>query len=373
MHIGLFATAAGKGEAGPDTYEHFLTRGLAEIDKENQYRLFCLSQAAADSFQISQDNFQTEVLRPSSRWLSVPISLPYRLRRSGVDFFHALFVPPPFSATPLVMTIHGVEIYKHPEFFRPRALRALKSLVKRGVHRAKRIICVSEHVRDVILEQFDIPEDRFTVIYHGVNPTFRRYSESEATDVVAEKFGIRDPYILFVGKLVAQKNIGRLLEAYDRFRQRNGDDIKLVLAGRTYAGLNSEFESTMERLNMGDSVIQLGHVNNYDLPALYGAAQMFAFPTRYEGFGIPILEAMSCGVPVLTSTTSCVPEVAGDGAVLIDPYDVDAIEDGMTRICNDKSLRDDLKRRGLARAANFSWQKAAEETLRAYQIAAQSI
>lgn len=371
MHIGLFATAAGRGEAGPDTYEHFLTRGLAEIDKENDYRLFCLSQQAADSFQISQSNFTTEVLRPSSRWLSVPVTLPYRLRRSGVEMYHALFVPPPISFTPLVMTIHGVEIYKHPEFFRPRALRALKSLYKRGVHSAKRIICVSEHVRDVILERFDVPEDRLTVIYHGVNPTFKRYPADQAAELVATKFGIRDPYILFVGKLVAQKNIGRLLEAYDRFRKRNGNDVKLVLVGRTYAGLNSEFESTMARLNFGDSVIQLGHVNNYDLPPLYGAAQMFAFPTRYEGFGIPILEAMSCGVPVLTSTTSCVPEVAGDAAILIDPYDVEAIEDGMSRICSDPALRDDLKQRGIARAANFNWQKAARETLQAYKTVAQ--
>ena len=188
--------------------------------------------------------------------------------------------------------------------------------------------------------------------------------------MVAEKFGIRDPYILFVGKLVAQKNIGRLLEAYDLFRKRNGDDIKLVLAGRTYAGLNSEFDSTMARLNLGDSLVQLGHVNNYDLPALYAAAKMFAFPTRYEGFGIPILEAMSCGVPVLTSTTSCVPEVAGDAAILIDPYSVEAIADGMEQICNDSELQADLRRRGVERASEFNWKKAAEQTLNVYQQAA---
>lgn len=373
MHIGLFAGAAGRGEAGPDTYEHFLVRTIAELDHENRYRLFALSQAGADSFQLDQANFRTEVLWPRHRALATSLTLPYALRRSGVDFYHALFVPPPHCLTPLVMTIHGVEIYRHPEFFRPRALRGLKSLYKRGIARAKKIICVSAHVRDVILERFDVPADRFQVVYHGINPTYRPQDPAEARQLVGEKFGVRSPYILFVGKLVAQKNIGRLLEAYDQFRRRGNEDVKLVLAGRTYAGLNSEFESTLARLKLGDEVVQLGHVNNYDLPPLYSGALMFAFPTRYEGFGIPILEAMSCGVPVLTSTTSCVPEIAGDGALLVDPYDVDQIVDGMQRICGDAQLQADLRRRGIARAAEFTWQRAARETIDVYRQVAEMI
>jgi len=373
MHIGLFAGAAGRGEAGPDTYEHFLVRTIAEIDRENQYRLFTLGRAGADSFGLAQDNFTTEVLWPRQRALATSLTLPYALRRSGVDFYHALFVPPPHCFTPMVMTIHGVEIYKHPEFFRPRALRGLKSLYKRGIARAQKIICVSAHVRDVISERFDVPADRFHVVYHGINPTYQRHDPEEARSIVAEKFAIRDPYILFVGKLVAQKNIGRLLEAYHRFRRQGNEHVKLVLAGRTYAGLNSEFESTLARLKMGDEVVQLGHVNNYDLPPLYSGALMFAFPTRYEGFGIPILEAMACGVPVLTSTTSCVPEVAGDGAMLVDPDDVEQIVDGMNRICGDTELQEDLRRRGIARAAEFNWQRAARETIDVYRQVAELV
>lgn len=365
MRISIFVAAAGRQASGPETYEHCLLRALAAIDQETDYRIFCFNQAAADSFQINQPNIQFEILRPNVRWISLPFSLPRALSRSGVQLCHATFVPPPRCPTPLMMTLHGSDMFVHPEFFQAGVRWRLNALLARGFRRARLIVCVSQHVRDMVQQRFQVPDERLAVVYHGIDSSFRPLPPIEARGVVRERYGITRPYVLYVGKIVASKNVPRLVEAFVRFRRACGSDVLLVMAGKSYPRM-SRVDESVWRSSEKEGVLRIGQVPHRDLPWLYGGALAFAFPSLWEGFGLPIVEAMACGVPVITSAVSCLPEVAGGAALLVDPHSVSEIEAALHRACFDQRLRAELIAKGLHRSQDFSWLTAAQQTRAAY-------
>jgi glycosyltransferase involved in cell wall biosynthesis len=365
MRIGIFLVMAGREAGGPETYEHGLVRSLAEIDQANEYHLFCLSGRAAQSFRISQENFSCQVLRPGIRWISIPFALPLAIRKSGVDFLHATFVPPPYCPTEYIFTVHGVDMFEHPEFY-PRVVRwRLNHLIRTGLRNAKLVLCVSETVKDIIAERFKLSRERLVVTYNAVGSQFRPVERRELTSVLQRKYGVRRPYALYVGKLQACKNIIRILEAFHQFRHETNSDVQLVLAGhRTWT--SSGISETIRRLQLTDHVIELGYVAYDDLPVVYSGASMFVFPSLSEGFGMPVIEAMACGVPVVTSHVDALPEITGNAALLVDPYSTRDIAGAMHRIYTDDRLRTTLCERGLERARLFSWQRTAQQTLSAY-------
>ena len=365
MSIGIFVGAAGRQASGPETYEHCLLKALAGIDRESEYRVFCFNQKAANSFGIQQDNFQFVILRPNVRWLSMPISLPMAMNKAQVNLCHATFVPPPFSPKPLVMTLHGSDMFVHPEFFQPAVRWRLNALLQRGFKHARLVICVSQHVCDVVQERFKLPDDRLAVIHHGIGSSFVPMNIDAATTQVAERYGIIKPFVLYAGKIVSSKNIERLVEAFLDFRRSCGVDIQLVLAGKTYSRMGQIPEKLWQTAET-EGVVRIGHVPHSDLPFLYCAARVFAFPSLWEGFGLPIVEAMACGVPVVTSNNSCLHEIAGDAALLVDPYSTGEIRDALVRLFFDEPLRAELREKGLRRAANFNWNQTAKQTLAAY-------
>lgn len=368
MKLGVFVVMAGRQAGGPETYERALMESLSRIDHDNDYRIYCLDDAAPAAFPSGVPNMQCEVLKPNVRVLSTALSLPLTLMRSGVDLLHATFTPPPFSPKRYVFTHHCFSTFAHPEFYAPTILMRLNALIKRGLKGASRIICVSENVRQLTAERFKMPLDRMTVVHNGVSPHFKPHSREAAARMVRERYKVDSPYLLYSGKLESRKNIVRMLEAFRNFRAETGDPVKLVLAGRR-TPMSDGIDEAIRRHGLREDIVELGYVPNTDLPLLYSAAEMFVFPTLWEGFGIPVIEAMACGTPVLTSNLSSLPEVAGDAAVLIDPYRVEDITDGMLKLWRDDALRETLRRRGVAQAARFSWDQTARQTLAVYRDA----
>jgi glycosyltransferase involved in cell wall biosynthesis len=365
MRIGVFVLMAGREAGGPETYEVELLRAIARIDRVNEYVVYCTTPAAVDAVGVTQENVRYHVLRPGPRAVGVAVGLPLRLVKDGIDFFHATFTPPPVFTRPLVFTMHCLSNFAHPEFY-PRLIAwRLNALMRIALKRAACVLCVSQHVRDAVHEQFGVAADRLAVSYNGVGAHFVPTPPDAARRLVRERFGIDFPYVLFVGKLQARKNVVRLIHAYAAYRRETGSDAKLLLAGKRTA-TSEGIDEAISELGLREQVVEAGYFRPADLPVLYSAARLFVLPSLWEGFGIPIVEAMACGTPVVTSTVTSLPEVAGAAAVLVDPYRVDDIAEGMARVDRPGELRDQLVARGLHRAAAFSWANCARSTIEGY-------
>jgi glycosyltransferase involved in cell wall biosynthesis len=372
MRIGIFVAVAGRQGSGPEIYEISLIRKLAELDNVNEYHLFCFNQKAKEALNIYKKNFIFHVLWPDIRLISLPISLQFSMLKSKIDFFHATFVPPPFSLKPYIMTMHGSDMFIHPEFFTPNVLQRLVTLLKRGFKQSALIVCVSQHVAGILKERFPIPEERLKVVYHGVSERFKPWEKQKAASHVQKTYGLTKPYILYVGKLVAGKNIDRLFEAYQLFLKNTRADVDLVLAGKTYPGL-VEANDYIKDPAVLQRIKRLGQVAQEELPALYSGAEMFVFPTLWEGFGLPVIEAMACGVPVITSDVACLPEITAKAALLIQPESVTSIEQAMRKLYQRPECREDFIKRGLHRAAQFTWENTARTMIEIYNQLGQKL
>lgn len=366
MRIGLFLACIGRKDGGPETYERELATHIATYDKENEYHVFCFSPEAADILK-THEHITVHTLWPNSRWLSLPLSLPLCLARNKIDLYHATFISAPYSMTPCVFTMQDISPFTHPEFYPKHIRRRLLPLVENGLRRSKLILSISEHARQTTADYFKIPLEKMKTVHLGVNPIMKPLESAVAKDILDKAFDIDGPYILYLGKLESRKNIVRILEAFHILRNETDFKGKLVLAGKRYWDMDG-IDDTVERLSLHDDVIELGYVPDETIPALYSAAELFIFPTLWEGFGLPILEAMACGTPVVTSSTSCLPEIAGGAARLVDPLSVEEIAAGMAHVILDTSEREKMVERGLVRAKELSWDKTAKETAAAYRF-----
>lgn len=368
MKIGIFPVMAGRRGGGPETYEHNLVKGMSRFAPEHQYHVFCLSEAAARSFPETGDNVHYEILAPRLRLVSMSLSLPLAIKRGGLDIFHATFTPPPYSPRDYVFTMHDTSMFEHPEFYPALIRLRLNRLIRTGLRKSRVVICISEHCRQTVRDLFDIPDERLAVAYHGIDPNFKRVEAENARKQVIRHYGLHDPYMLYVGKFEKRKNIFRILKAYREFIDRNGSEVKLVMAGKRDWN-NDAVDKLVTELELADHIIQPGYVDAAHLPALYSAAEVFLFPSLWEGFGFPVLEAMTCGTPVITSNSSSLVEVAGNAALLTDPYQVDDIAQAMDRLHNDAKLKQQLVKKGFERTGDFSLEKCTQQTLNAYEQA----
>ena len=281
------------------------------------------------------------------------IALPCSLR-------HSLLWSPcstgPLGIKSQVVTIHDCAFHDRAECFAPRFAAWLKWLVPRLARRVRRIITVSEFSKTRICEIFSVAPDKVRVVPNGVDSRFRRASEDEIQEARAG-FKLPRKYVLCVGSLEPRKNLPRLLEAWDNISRQVADH-KLVLVGTTAAVFRDA------KLDAADdpTVVLTGYVPDEVLPALYSGAAAFIYPSLYEGFGLTVLEAMACGTPVICSSTTSLPEVAGDAALLVEPTDAEAIAQALLRLLSDQPLQGSLRERGLSRAREFTWDRAAEQT-----------
>ncbi|RYD84437.1 MAG: glycosyltransferase family 1 protein [Verrucomicrobiaceae bacterium] len=368
MKVGLFALEIGRNVGGLEVYETELIRALAKIDQENQYVIFCLDPCVPEILQLNASNFEYRILQ-TGRLKGVIYDAPRAMAREGLDLFHAMFVPPPFTAIPYVFTHHGSEVIERPEFYPFLLGLRMRLLFKRAFRKARLIICVSDYVRDYLRAKQRIPTNRLQRVYNGCRPSFRSCKKSDARKEVAHKYGLSFPYLITVGRIEPRKNPIRVLEAYNIFRRQVPGAPKLVFAGmKTWSG--QDFDRTVERLGLADKIIQLGYVDDADLPQLYSASEFALFTSLWEGFGLPVLEAFATATPLITSNTTSLPEVAGDAAVLVNPYSVEEIAAAMRSLYENLPLQEQLAREGQTRSAEFTWERSARETISAYAFVA---
>jgi len=238
-----------------------------------------------------------------------------------------------------------------------------KLLFNETLKKANKIISISESTRNDLVEYFDIESDKIVTIPLAVNALYK-HLPTEKTTIVKQKYNINYPYILYVGTLEARKNIARLIKAFYKLRKQ-GVSHKLIIVGKRGWKYKEIFDIIRE-LHLESDVIFTGYVRENDLPALYSAADVFVYPSIYEGFGLPLLEAMACGTPVITSNASSLPEVVNDAAVTVNPYDTDSLTNAIYAILSNNDLRSDLVRKGYKRAASYSWDKCASRTVQVY-------
>jgi glycosyltransferase involved in cell wall biosynthesis len=366
MRIGLFIAFAGRNCGGPEVLERELTRQLLAIAPHHEYHLFCLNAGAAESLALPPSPVVWHHLRPAARPISMLTTLPRALRRVMPDVFHAPIVPPLISPVDYIMTMPCTTTLVHPEFYPPMIRLRLITLLHRGIGRALSVVCVSQHVQDLVRERFGTPVERLPIIYPGRAAAFKPQDPVAVRERLVERFGIRRPYLLFSGRWEARKNVVRTLEAFALFKRRVRTDYALVLTGkRTWAG--NEAARAISGLGLDRDLIDLGPTAAVDLPTLYAGARSVVFASLWEGFGLPIIEGMASGTPVITSNVAAMPETAGGAALLVDPYSVEAISDAMQRISLDDTLHRRLRDRGLGRAAAFTWERTARETMALYE------
>lgn len=356
----------GRNAGGPESYERALLQEFAKHETEFVFYLYCLVPITDTLRRLPQERFKLQDLSAQNRLVSLAVTLPMRLKRDRIDFFHAPFVPPPFTSVPYLLTHHCFSPYNHPEFYDRLVLLRLRPLITRGLRKAKHILCVSENVSLLSAKELGVPKTRMSVVHNGIDSFFRPIPTKEARRYLADKYGISRPFFFFAGKLQKRKNIDRILAGYRRYLNATGSTVDFVLAGsRTWA--SDDLDTLIKKYDLQGRVIETGYIEVNELPHFYAACEAFVFATLWEGFGIPVIEAMACGAPTLTSSLSSLPEIAGDAALLVNPYSVDEIAEGLRRLAHDDVLRSTLRERGIKQAQKFSWERCAKETLGVYR------
>ncbi|NLF00061.1 MAG: glycosyltransferase family 4 protein [Anaerolineales bacterium] len=366
MHVAidahLLSGRPGYRSAGVHRYIDCLLRHVRQADARVRYTVLVGREGVCPDplLPVRQARWPTE--RAAVRAVWEQTAQPWLLRRIGADLVHApVFVAPIAAPCPSVVTIHDLSFLRFPQLFRPANRLYLRIMTRLSTQRARRIIAVSRHAAEETTRLLGIGPERINVVYHGVDPAFRPISRADV-EAFRQRAGLPARYALFVGTLEPRKNLARLVEAFARVRD---DTLHLVLAGGK-GWFYDELYARVETLGLQHAVTFAGYVPQEDLPLWYNAATAFVYPSLYEGFGLPVVEAQACGVPVLTSDVSSLPEAAGGASVLVDPYDVEALAAGLQRLLQDQPLREGLREAGLTHAQRFTWPKAAWETTRVY-------
>jgi glycosyltransferase involved in cell wall biosynthesis len=370
LHIAIDAHSVGTGLAGNETYAANLIEALAEIDRVNRYTLYVTKPAAVERFAGRWSNFEVRRTLPHTPLLRVPLTLSAELRRRPVDLLHVQYTAPPFAPCAVVATIHDLSFEHLPSTFKRRSRAQLRFTVRRTSRAAAHVIASSEFTRRDIIETYHLAGSRVSVVPLAAAPHFRPVREAEELRRVRQLYGIEGDYILAVGSIQPRKNLARLFRAYsDLRRKRTRDKLPQLLVVGKLAWLYDETLRAVEECGVGDAVKFTGYVPETDLPALYSGALCFVYPSYFEGFGLPPLEAMRCGTPVVAGDRTSLPEVVGDDGLLVDPFDTDAIAASIARLIDDQALRALLSARGLARATRFDWRETARLTLEVYRRA----
>ncbi len=372
MRIGIDYTAAINQTAGIGRFVRGLFRAVADLDHENQYILVHAAPNAGCVVEAPSGlNITTREMRFRERvmtaiWHRLRIPLPVDLVTGPLDIFHAPdYVLPPVSRGVSMITVHDLAFLIHPECADQNLRLFLERAVPRSAARADYIITDSQNTRNDVICLLDADPDRVFVVPGGVDSSFVPADE-EAIHRVRCEYQLASPYILAVGVIEPRKNFPRLIDAFSRFRVRTGLDYDLVIAGGN-GWLSDETYREAERSPFSSNVRFTGYVPDQQLAALYSGAEVFAYPSLYEGFGLPVLEAMACGTAVACANTSSLPECAGDAALLFPPDDPDAIAASLEQACGDENLRSELIRRGTQRVQEFQWERAAERLIEIYE------
>jgi glycosyltransferase involved in cell wall biosynthesis len=356
---------------GIGTYIRNLLRHLSRIDRDTEFVVLCRPEDAK-GLSILGENLRPVTETAGNYSVAEQLKVPLKLKREGVTLFHAPhYVLPPLVRCPSVVTIHDCIHLMFPQYLPNRvALGYARASITGAARRATRVLTVSESSKRDILRFVDIPSEKIDVIPNAYDERFTVVPREEDVVRVRERYQLHDPFIFYAGNVKPHKNVERLIEAFHLVRRRGLDHVKLVVIGddiSRYAALRR----AVHHHQLHKYVRFLGYMPEETLAVMYRLAGVFVFPSLYEGFGLPPLEAMASGTPVVTSNVSSLPEVAGDAAVLVDPLSPEAIADGIYRVLTDGDLRRSLSERGLARARQFSWEASVRRVREIYaQVAA---
>ncbi len=365
MLIGIDASRATVARrTGTETYSLHLIRGLIRLGQAHRLRLYTNGQPPDGLFWTgaAPSNVELRSISFPRLWTHLRLSAEMAARpprgalcagpRAAVD-----------SSPAYVVTVHDLGYLHYPEAHRAVDRRYLDWSTRWNARQATAVLADSAATKADLVRAYGVEPGKIHVVYLGRDESLAPVLDPSVLAAARARYGIGERYLFYVGTLQPRKNLARVIEAFVRLAGTPAfAGVQLVLGGKR-GWLYDDLFDRVERLDLQDRVLFPGYIEDADLPALLSGALAFVFPSLYEGFGIPVLEAGACGVPVITSNTSSLPEVAGDAALLVDPHDVDAIADAMVRLVTDEALRADLARRGLENVERFSWEKCARETL----------
>ena len=352
---------------GIGTYIRNLLRHLARIDQTSEYVLLC---AAADMYVAPTlgANFRA-VLEPSANYsLREQWHVPIVLRRERPDVYHSPhYVLPAAVMSPSVVTIHDCIHLMFPQYLpNRRSYLYARTMMWAAAKRADAILTVSEASKRDILRFFDVKPEKVVVVHNAIDERFWTPPAEEDLARVRERYQLEHGFVLYAGNIKPHKNLVRLIEAFDEIRRGDFEEMKLLILGDEISKMPA-LRRAVHQHHLHKHVRFLGYVSDETLASLYRLAAVFVFPSIYEGFGLPPLEAMACGAPVVTSNVSSLPEVTGDAAVLVDPHDTSSIVQGVRRVLSDPVFANQLRQRGPVRARQFSWERSVAKTRDLYE------
>ena len=352
---------------GIGTYIRNLVTELGALDASSEYVLLTRPDDA-DAPSLGGPNFRTVVESSRPYSIAEQFQVPRAVARAHADLLHEPhYVLPPLTRAKTVVTIHDCIHLRFPEYLPSRAAYGYAhTMIRLAARKANRILTVSHASKRDILHYTGVPAEKVVVVHNGLDERFAAAPDADTVERVRARFQLDHPFVLYVGNIKPHKNLARLIAAFAEMRTDGPEGLKLVVIGDE-TSKHPGLRQAVHRHRLDKHVRFFGFQPSTTLVVFYRLARAFVFPSLYEGFGLPPLEAMAHETPVVTSNVSSLPEVAGDGALLVDPYDVHAIADGMRRVVTDEALRRDLIEKGRTRARAFSWRQAAASTLQVYR------
>jgi len=362
MHLALNVTDIGRQRGGNESYLLGLIDGLRSLSvADDRFSLIACREGLTELAAVAPpDRFRVIDTGPYRRWASYLWQQPQAIRRAQSDWYVSTFLLPPSVSCRAAVLIHDLSFRAHPDYFPASIALYMRVLVGLAMRRAEVVVALSEFTRCEIERFYPWAARKTTVIYPGID---RAFDATDRQDEAARKiYGVKRPYILAVGNIHPRKNLARLLAAYEQLRATHADTPQLVWAGMERWG-SDELRTRAQAV--GAQLI--GRVQAAHLPALYRGAQVLVYPSLYEGFGLPPVEAMACGTPVIASNTTALPEAVGEAAITFDPLSVEQLIAALERVVSDASLRAELHQRGLSQAARFDWAMTAAQLMTTLQ------
>jgi len=369
MKITIDLSSISEKKTGIDYYIINLVENLIRIGREYTYLLYLNRKT---HFFRKEDNVDIKYVKGSHRLTWMQCYLPFSLVKLKVDILHSpCYLTPLINAIPAVVTVHDMTAVIHPSFLIPdktslKHWLVYKKMLPLSIQKATKIIAVSEQTRYDIMKFYNVPKEKIEVIYEAISKKFFPIQDREKLKAVKQKYKLPEKYILFVGVIEPRKNISLLIRAFAKLKRKRAIRQKLVIVGPRGWHCKEVF-NTAKETGLNNEIIFTGYVSDEDLPYIYNGADIFVYPSFYEGFGFPPLEAMACGVPVITSNVSSLPEVVGDAGIRIDPYSLDNLVEKIYILLTDVRFRETMIKKGLERMKVFSWEKAARKTLGIYK------
>lgn len=362
MRIAIDAHMVGERETGNETYILNLLRGLASVPSEDRYQVLTPRPDELRAMLTLPERFELVRIWPSQPLLRIPFAMPRAVHRHRSDILHATYVAPPAPGCATVVTVHDLSFVVYPQAVPWRTRLILTPLVPLSVRRASRVIAISEHTRADLIRRYRLAPEKVAVIHLAPS---RAFGPLPGASQQALPEGVSDPFILAVGSLERRKNLLRLIDAFASLVSESDFRGKLVLVARQQPAVQ-QLVRALGRHGLDDRVVFTGYVSEAVLNLLYNRASLFVYPSLYEGFGLPPIEAMACGCPVVAGSASALPETLGDAAVLVDTTSTSALAGAMRSVLERGDLRRDLREKGLRRAASYSWEKVARQTRAVY-------